>query len=181
MRGDPKHYRPSGLLSNGPRYPHSRSWTRLPGSRWWTQLPGSRKPPLWAELHWPFSPLPPPHPSPAPSLPFTRASRPKKAHSRGIFTKWEHPEGKDFPTWLHVWLSGTSSLYFFHGDSSRDHQRQPAWGRCHCSPQALIRVMQPCAGWCLEASSLSPCHLSPKFRAGECIVPGFTLAWNTSP
>ena len=132
-------------------------------------------------LFLPSSPTPPPHPSPPPPLPFTRASRPKKAHSRGIFTKWEHPEGKDLPTWLHVWLSGTSSLYFFHGDSSRDHQRQPAWGRCHCSSQALIRVMQPCADLCLEVSALSPCHLSPKFREGECIAPGFTLAWNTLP
>lgn len=110
MREEPKHPRPSGLLPHRPCCPGYR-WDELsylaPGS-----LP-SRLAIL--TLHRPLT---------SPTHTFYWGIPFWESHSRGIFTEWKYAKGKDFPT---DYMSGAlQKPIVFHGDSSRDHQRQAA-------------------------------------------------------
>lgn len=108
----------------------------------------------------------------SPPLPYPyQHTPPEEAHSRGIFIEWERPEGKDFST---DYMSGVlEHLLFFPWWFIQGSWETGCWERCRCLPKlwsglyniVLIYAWKP-------PHSLPLCHLSPKPREEDYIVPG---------
>lgn len=104
MRGDSSCCRPSGSLSGRAPCPGSK----LMGRATLTLLS-------------PLLPCPYQH------------TPPEEAHSRGIFTEWERPEGKDFST---DYMSGAlEHLLFFPWWFIQGSWETGCWERCRCLPK----------------------------------------------
>lgn len=154
MRRGPKLSRSSGLLPHCPGY-QEITQLLIPGAR---SLPNRL---ATLSLH-----------SPIPTLTIYLGT--EHAPCREYLLCENALKGMSFI--LVPWLWPRTSLFFPWWSSETC-----CWGRCPHSPQALIRVIQLCADLCLEASSLSPCHLSPKLREEDWIVPGVYISMRSFP
>lgn len=145
-------------------------WPPSPSSR--PCCPGSRYPPQRTELQGLCSP---PFHSTPPLLPLPYVHL-RKLTDQGIISWMRKPRRERFSYWLHVWQSRAPSLYFFLWWFIQGSSEMACWGTHHCPAQALIGVIQPGVNLWLEASSLPPCHSSPKLWEEDFIVPGVSIS-----